>query len=84
MDFQLRTLGAAAAHALPRITTAVIAVILVVSTVGSAANAQSHSLKTSTDIDSVLRNGRSLETDGRWGEALGVYQAALKLSLIHI
>ena len=78
MDFQLRTLSAAAL-ANQRIMTIVIAVILVISTVGSAANAQSHVSKTtSSDIDAVLRNGRSLESDGRWGEALGVYQAALK------
>ena len=78
MDFQLRTLSAAAL-ANQRIMTVIIAVILVISTVGSAANAQSHVSKTtSSDIDAVLRNGRSLESDGRWGEALGVYQAALK------
>ena len=80
MDFQLRTLSAAAL-ANQRIMTFIIAVILVISTVGSAANAQSHVQKTtSSDIDSVLRNGRALESDGRWGEALGVYQAALKLN----
>ena len=81
MDFQLRTLSDAAAHANQRIMTTVIAVILVISTAGSAVNAQSHVQKpTSSDIESVLRNGRSLESDGRWGEALGVYQAALKLN----
>jgi len=79
MDFQLRTLGAVAALANRRITPVIIAMILVMSTVGSTAIAQSNLPKTSsTDIDSVLRNGRSLESDGRWGEALGVYQAALK------
>lgn len=78
MDFQQRTLSAAAL-ANQRITTIIIAVILVTLTIGSTANAQSQVSKTtSPDIDNVLRNGRSLESDGRWGEALGVYQSALK------
>lgn len=81
MDFQLPTLSAAAAHACRRITTIVIAMILVVSTVSSTICAQNQVQKsTASDIDSVLRNGRSLESDGRWGEALGVYQSALKLN----
>ncbi len=81
MDFQLRTLSNTAAHANRQIITTIVAVILILSTTGSAVNAQSHVQKTTTsDIESVLRNGRSLESDGRWGEALGVYQAALKLN----
>ncbi len=77
MDFQLRTLIGSAAPPKRRTTTLFIAVMLMVGTVAfsftSVVVAQ-----TTTDIDSVLRNGRQLENDGRWGEALGVYQAALK------
>ncbi len=81
MDFQLRTLSDAATRATQWILITVIAVILIMSTASSTANAQSHVQKTTaSDIESVLRNGRSLESDGRWGEALGVYQAALKLN----
>ena len=82
MDSQLRTLHATAAPLKRRITTAIIALMLVVPTVAftsSQSFAQSNvSKNASTDIDTVLRNGRALENDGRWGEALGVYQAALK------
>jgi carboxyl-terminal processing protease len=79
MDFQLRTLNASAARAGQRIATIFTAVILLISTVGFTANAQTQAPHTTPfDIDTVLRNGRSLESDGRWGEALGVYQAGLK------
>lgn len=83
MDFQLRTLSESAAPPKRTTVTLIMAAMIAMSTVAfspaSTAHAQSNIPKTTTtDIDSVLRNGRALENEGRWGEALGIYQSALK------
>jgi len=83
MDYQLRTLSTSAVRTARRSTTPIIALMMVVATAvfifSPNAIAQSDvSESTSTDIDTVLRTGRELENDGRWGEALSIYQSALK------
>lgn len=83
MDFQLRLLNATTATAATvsrSIATIITTALMLVAIAGNSTTvAQDVTSQPSiADIDVVLQNGRTLENEGRWGEALTVYQSALK------
>ena len=64
-------------RSLPNVITLLLATAMLWSGAPTAL-AQTQSVADATDVTKTLTEGRGLEEDGRWGEALGLYQQFLR------
>jgi carboxyl-terminal processing protease len=78
MDFHLRLRNVTTASVSRWTATIMTVLMFAATTTPHLAMGQDATPATAANLEAVLRNGRTLENEGRWGEALTIYQSALK------